>query len=313
MNKKEFAKQLENAIELEGVKKGNNSVITVLVHGDETCGLEALYELFPLLEIESGKITFVLANPKAYEQNVRFAEANLNRLFKKESTYNKEELESYEFSRARFLREIYDTADVLLDIHASFTPKSEPFVICERNAENFFDYLPVQKIVFGFDEIEPGGTDYYMNSIGKIGICLECGYLGDSSSKDVAMSGIINFLYVQNHISKQVKNILEEKKEKIKKVEKVEKVERGEIIKEVGKSEKNFIQMNELYYTKTDDFKLARDFKDFEKLKKGELIGYDGEEKICASKDSIILFARNRQQVADEAFLLGYYCNENCK
>ena len=63
--------------------------------------------------------------------------------------------------------------------------------------------------------------------------------------------------------------------------------------------------MYDLYLTKSDSFTLSRQFDDFEGISKDEVIGTDGVREVRAEKDSIILFARNREQVSDEAFLLG--------
>lgn len=35
------------------------------------------------------------------------------------------------------------------------------------------------------------------------------------------------------------------------------------------------------------------------------LVGIDGDQKVIAKKDSIILFARSRNEIGNEAFLLG--------
>jgi hypothetical protein len=40
-------------------------------------------------------------------------------------------------------------------------------------------------------------------------------------------------------------------------------------------------------------------------VKKNQIIGIDGKEKIKVPKNGFILFAHNRQQIGSEAFLLG--------
>ena len=68
--------------------------------------------------------------------------------------------------------------------------------------------------------------------------------------------------------------------------------------------------MYELYMTKSENFTLAMSFADFEQIEKGQLIGVDGGQEIRAYKDSVIVFARNRKQINDEAFLLGEKNND---
>lgn len=268
----------EEFIELVGKEEGPTSIVLAGVHGDEKCGVEAFEKILPSLQIDKGRVWFGYGNPRAIEENERFAEVNLNRMFKKDDLLLESEKRSYEYKRAQFIKTYLNRADALLDIHASFTPKSKAFIICEANAKEIIQYLPFGLIVSGFDEVEPGGTDYYMNSVGKIGICAECGYLGDEKSIQTAEEAIKTFLVARGHSNGDLKI-----------------------------QEQSFIKMYSLYLTKTDKFVLSRVFEDFESVPKGEVIGVDGEEKVVAPKDCIILFARNRNKIGDEAFLLGEY------
>ncbi len=169
--------------------------------------------------------------------------------------------------------------DVLLDIHASFTPESRRFVICEENAKKISDFPPFDLIVSGFDVVEPGGTDYYLNKIGKIGICVECGYLDDPESINVAEKSIISFLKAAGHIDSTG----------------------------LEKREQRKIMMGSLYLTRSDNFILSKPFADFEELKENQIIGRDGGEEIKAPRDGIILFACNSNTPGSEAFLFGQY------
>ncbi|MEI6479932.1 MAG: succinylglutamate desuccinylase/aspartoacylase family protein [bacterium] len=265
----------ENVIELVGREPGPTSMILVGVHGNEKCGVEALNKILSKLEIQKGKAFFAYGNPQSIDQNVRYTEANLNRMFKSDELLSEKEKESYEYSRAQFLKKYLDQADVLLDIHASYTPASQRFIICEPNSKEIVKYLPFSLIVSGFDQVEPGGTDYYMNSIGKIGICVECGYLGDQKSTEIAEESIYTFLRAREHVSGERQIYTQ-----------------------------NYIQMYSIYITK-NNFKLTKEFSDFEEINLGQVIGTDGKEEVRAQKDSIILFARNVETGGEEAFLLG--------
>ncbi len=267
---------LEEVTKLRGAEIGPTSIILAGVHGDERCGIDALKEILPTLEIEKGEVLLAYGNPRAIESNRRFTEANLNRMFKRTDQLSDEEKVSYEYERAQFLKKYLEQADALLDIHASFTPNSKPFVICEPNARGIVECLPVDLIVSGFDAIEPGGTDYYMNSIGKIGICVECGYLGNPESIKIARESIIAFLKARGHLSNNVTT-----------------------------KKQSYIQMYDLYMTKSNNFTLLRAFDDFEEVSKDQIIGIDGDREVRAEKESVILFARSRDRIGDEAFLLG--------
>jgi succinylglutamate desuccinylase len=271
-------KKTKDQIIIKGKNKGNRSVVFVGVHGNEICGPKSLERILPSLQIENGEVCLVYANPKALEKNVRFTESNLNRMFKNENKISKEDKKSYEYKRAKELKKILIKYDVLLDVHASYVPESKPFFICEKNAEVITDYINIPTVVYGFDAIEPGGTDGYMNSIGKIGICVECGYMTDEEAVNIAEKAILEFLLIRGHVKKE---------------------------SDIKKVEQNKIQMYLKYYAKTDSFKLSKNFKDFEVIEKGQIIGIVSGKEVIADRKSIILFASNTNKVGAEVFLLG--------
>lgn len=266
---------LEKITQLEGKKKGTTSIVLVGIHGDEKCGIKALENILPTLKIERGTILIGYGNPRAITANKRYTETNLNRMFNDEKI-TREEKKSYEYQRAQFLKNYLNKADALLDIHASSIPNSKAFAICEAGSRETVKFFPVDLLVSGFDKIEPGGTDYYMNTKGKIGICLECGYIEDSQAIKIAEESIFAFLKAQDHIN----NDLTPRKQ-------------------------SCIKMFKKYLAKTTKFTLSKPFENFEVVKINQLIGIDGKEKIKAPKRSQILFAHNGTRIGDEVFLLG--------
>jgi len=267
---------LEEIIEIKGKRTGPVSIVLAGVHGNEKCGVEVFQRILTDMQIENGRVLFGYGNPRAIKSNKRSIETNLNRIFKNNNLLSSNEKMSYEYERAQFLKTYFAQADALLDVHASLTPNSKPFIICEANAKGIVKYLPIGLVVSGFDQVEPGGTDYYMNSIGKIGICAECGYLGDSSSKYAAEKSIFAFLKARGHI----KNNLKPRKQ-------------------------SYVRIYTLYKTMTNKFTLVKSFNDFEEVSEGQVIGIDGEKEVRTEKSGVILFARNREKIGAEAFLFG--------
>ncbi len=266
----------EEIIKFSGKKKGPTSIILAGIHGNEKCGVKAFKEILPKLKIERGSVFFSFGNPRAIKKNIRYTEKDLNRMFINGNIASTQEKKSYEYQRAQFLKKYLDKAEALLDIHASSIPKSKSFAICEKNASNIVPYLPVNLVVSGFDKAEPGGTDYYMNSVGKIGICLECGYIKNLQSIKNAKKNILTFLKIRNHI-------------------------KGKIMLQ----NQSYVSIYKKYFTKTENFTLLKSFKNFEIINKNQIIGIDGQQKIKASRKSLILFAHNRKKAGAEAFLLG--------
>lgn len=271
-----YNKIMDDVIIKKGKQPGGISVILAGVHGNEKCGVDAFKEILPTLEIEKGTVYFILGNPKALEGNVRFVDVNLNRIFKADSELTTEEKESYEYSRMIRLKEYLDQAGALMDIHASNVVGSPAFIIYEDQARDIADVLSIKRLVTGFDALEPGGTDGYMNSVGKKGICIECGYTQDPEISEIAKQCIFDFLAARGHV-----DIPAEKKEK------------------------DSFMMTFIYHTKTNNFRLTKKFENFEEIKKEQIIGFDGDEEIKATEDGIIIFAHNRDYIGAEAFLSG--------
>ncbi len=269
---------MEEVIEKKGIKPGKVSVIMAGTHGDEGCGVEAFKLILPNLEIQKGKVVFIFGNPKAIEQKKRFTEVNLNRLFSRDNKYTKNIKSSYEYKRSLFIKKLLNKADALLDIHST-THKNAPFIICEKNANKIINSFPkdFKRVLYNFNTIEPGGTEGYMNDIGKVGICVECGQHNDKKSIKNAFNAIQSFLQAQGHIESK---------------------------KSIKVAREN-IKMTSIYHTKTDSFVLKKKFKDFEKIKKGQIVALDGCKVVKASKDGLIVFAHNCNKKGSEGFLVG--------
>lgn len=253
--------------------EGPKSAIFVGVHGDEVCGIYAVQELLKNFSLDKGSVIFVFGNPKAIEKGTRYVDFNLNRSFKEISEYTETVQRTYEFKRAQELKKYLETVDVLLDVHSSGSISSEPFIICEENADDIVNAFSERftKIVHGFDALQSGGTDYYMNSIGKIGICIECGSHQDPNAKDLAKETIVRFLEIRGHFNKNI-----EHKKSI---------------------DKTRIQLINLYYTQSDNFTLVKEFADFEMLPENFLFANDGGREMITPEKCLILFARNKNQV----------------
>ena len=115
-------------------------VFTVLgaVHGNERCGPEAIRRLIEGIDsgevlLRRGTLQLVpVANPRAYEQGVRFVERNLNR-----QLYRKDVKTHYEDHLDPILCDLLDGTQVLLDLH-SYTSRGGPFIFSGgNNAKEF--------------------------------------------------------------------------------------------------------------------------------------------------------------------------------
>src|SRR3989344_2035889 len=257
----------------ESENPGMNVVVLAGVHGNESFGVEMLKKTIPKIKVLNGKVTFIFANLEALKQNKRFVEYNLNRAFFK--TQSKEIYNTLEGKTDREIMPYLDEADVMLDIHASFTPESIPFIICQPQSFEFAKCLPFEIVSSNWDNFEPGSTDYYMNIQNKIGICIECGFMNDKKSIKRARRALFNFLTKTQVIKGQT----------------------------ISLPKKKFFKIISLYKNKFGVFKKSRDFSDFEKLKESTLIGKDGPKEVYVKKAQLVLFVRDCNDLGDECFL----------
>ena len=250
--------------------------ITIMggVHGDEYCGVEAIQLLQSKLKIKRGKLFLIIANPKAVEKNSRQVNYNLNRMFRDD--VDQPTKDSYEYQRALEIRKYLDQSDYLLDIHAS-GEDSQPFILTERNGIQVAKGLNVDKVLFGIDKFHPGSTDGYMYNIGKIGLCVDCGYKDDPNSSQVATQAIIDFLSTLDMTEEKNPNINQEQK---------------------------YFQSQFIFKSTTDNFQLNKKYIDFTEIEKNQVIGTDGDKDISFNQNYNIMFARSSQIQGSECFLL---------
>jgi len=258
----------------ESGKPGPSIAVMVGVHGDELCCVKALDSILPKIKIIAGRVTFIYANLEAIKQKKRFIDFDLNRcFFSDQPPYM---IRSVEGRTTKELVKILEEADALLDVHASTSKKTTPFIICEKNSYGLVKCFPFKYVCSGFDDSHPGDSEGFMNRVGKRGIGIECGYLGDKKSIEVAKDAIITFLTKTGSI-------------------------KG---KKPQDSAKEFLHTMIIFKNRAPIFKLAREFPDFEELPTRTIIGFDGEEKIFGERGDFLLFAKNADAPNKECFVI---------
>ncbi len=259
-------------------KKGkeNGSLLAVFagIHGNETAGVLALKRAIEALEIARGTVSFVFANPPAISSDKRQIEKNLNRCFLKNNTGT-----AWEDHRARELMGLLDHCDALLDLHASFSAKSTPFIIAEPEAFAIAKTLDFKIVSFGWDKLQPGAADGYMHNLRKPALCLECGAIGDSvNNVELAYGSIIAFLNFFGCL--KIKLPLPSRQQAF-----------NEVTKPIIKL--------------TEQFAFTEPFNDFNKLSEGEIFAVDAVIEYRANKDELIIFPNPAAKVGEEACYIG--------
>ena len=252
-------------IEKRGEKGGKTAVILAGVHGNEICGVKAFDKIIPSIKIKSGKVFFIYSNLEAIRQDKRFVEENLNRRFLPESKKVSQTLES---KTAEEIKPYLDEADFLLDVHASNSLNSIPFVISDKNSLELANAMPCDIVSLGWDSFQEGSTDYYMHLNNKGGICFESGSVKDLKSITRAENAIINFLSGLELIDGAKKRI----------------------------DKKKYFNIISIYKNPKYSFQKSRDFTDFEILKRRTWIGTEGSKKIFLDANLAVLFVRSREK-----------------
>lgn len=259
---------------IDSGKEWKTTTIMVWVHGNEVSWIDALNNIIDKINIEKWKVYFIYANLKAIKKSKRFIEKNLNRCFLKILPSS-----TYEESRAKTIMKYLDDSDFLLDIHNTESFNSSLKFLITTNI-SYSKYFDVNKILTHIDNIQKWWSDGYMDSIWKKWFCLECwsfNFWDKNESVYLAEKSILNFLKV-------TKNILWDP--------------------EIFSYEKEIIKMDYVYKTKTSNFKLSNNFKDFESIDSWLLIALDWKEEIYTKSKSIIIFAHNRNKIGEEWFFI---------
>jgi predicted deacylase len=217
------------SVSFTGLASGARLIVLGAVHGNETCGTQAIRRVIGEIEsarlgIDTGTVTFVpVTNPLAYARHQRMGDRNLNRNLVPTPTPVE-----FEDRIANWLCPLLEQHDALLDLH-SFHTAGEPFVMLgpEDNSGTLEPFaraaeetalalcLGVHRFVDGWlDTYAAGvsrrlaagvsareadvhygvGTTEFMRAQGGIALTLECGQHDDPAAPEVAYQAIHNAL-----------------------------------------------------------------------------------------------------------------------
>lgn len=115
---------------------GPHVMVNALTHGNEVCGAILVKALLDHgIRPRRGRLTMAFANVDAYQRfnrddpdASRFVDQDFNRVWTRERLDDLS-LQSTELRRARELRPLVDTVDLLLDLH-SMHERSAPLIVC---------------------------------------------------------------------------------------------------------------------------------------------------------------------------------------
>ncbi len=181
-------------------KPGPALLVFGAIHGNEKCGTHAIARTAIELRsgifgLKKGKLVMVpICNPEAYKRDVRYVEANLNRVIKAHAKIHK-----YEYALANELIALIDNCDVLLDLH-SYSSGRRPFLFLDNDTQEQKDFAAALNIpywVTGWNdmyadkpELLQGDTTTYAFAQKKMALLIECGLHEDPQSAVVGYKSL---------------------------------------------------------------------------------------------------------------------------
>ncbi len=182
---------------------GPTSLILGSVHWNEKWGSQAIIEFVKLLKhnkakIKKWKVILIShVNEKAFEQQKRFIDYDLNRLFKDDYPNLNEIKDTHEYQLVQKLKPILAKADFMLDLH-SMEASWEPFAFAEKKVLSFAKKLGIPHLLRWWWQLYPDvtwwDTENYVNSNWWLAITLEGGSHNDPQTFKNLFQGLLNFL-----------------------------------------------------------------------------------------------------------------------
>lgn len=264
---------MENTIiKKVGDKLGKTIAIFAGIHGNEKVGIEALNILIQDISIKSGTVYFVYANPLAIEKGVRMVNKNMNRLF-----FSENDDKAEEDIRARELMKILDECEALLDIHSYNSETGDQFAITEPEGFEIVKKMDFPIVASGFSGMG-SGTDSYMHTSSKVGICVECGTTNRFEQFiPLAIKSAKQFMQYFGCIDASV---------------------------EYDSIAQKHITASRIIYKKNEPFRFVKNFLDFEPLPVGQPFAFQGNEPEIAGENECILFPRPNEPVGGEVCII---------
>lgn len=276
---------------------GKHLVVTGAVHGNEPCGPIAIKRVMHeinngKLAVARGKVSFVpVCNQRARAQNVRQTERNLNRMM-----FPKEAPQAYEDYLDNVLCPLFDTADILLDLHSCHS-QSPPFVFlgpCDAVNADYAHVLPVNHYVHGFADslgaatadIDPRfamGTTEYTRAQGGLALTLECGSHLDESAPEVGYQAILRVLRYSG-VADVPQNLF--------------------VPDEPEGTAQSICQT--MTFIKEEQGRFTKPWQNMSPVRKGEVLAvFESGREIIAPEDGFIILPKEHEKTGEEWFAFG--------
>jgi predicted deacylase len=271
----------------ESGRAGPHAVITALVHGNELSGALALVELFEHgIRPERGRLSLGFVNTAAYDRfdpahpkASRYVDEDLNRLGDPATLDGPRH--SVELDRARAIRPLIESADVLLDLHSMQLP-APPLLLCGVTAKGreLAHAIGYPGLLVA-DAGHRGGAR--MRDFGafadpaspRVAMLVECGQHWAAESVEVAIATCRHFLAALDLVAPAA----------------LARLGGG-----AGPEPQRLIEVTHAVTVNGGPFHFTKDFEGLEVIpRQGTLIGHDGAQPVCTPYDDCVLIMPSRR------------------
>ncbi|MGK0323157.1 MAG: succinylglutamate desuccinylase [Psychroserpens sp.] len=286
---------------IKGINKGPTTVFFAGIHGNETAGVFALKGLFKTMtpKMVSGSVYGISGNLKALEQNQRYIDKDLNRLWTKkqlESLEFKEDLNAEDDEQLELYLLIKHIISAnsgpfyFIDFHTT-SGKTLPFITINDALINrkFSKLFPVP-IVLGIEEYLNGPLLSYINELGYVSLGFESGQHDEKE----AIDNCISFIYlVLSHLK------LLNEKDLAKYQAHYQQLQRN------ANHIADIFEVVYLYRIKKDEvFIMNSGFKSFQAISKGTVLATSNKELITSTYKARIFMPLYQSQGEEGFFVI---------
>ncbi|WP_324719051.1 succinylglutamate desuccinylase/aspartoacylase domain-containing protein [Salinimicrobium sp. HB62] len=281
-------------------KKGPLLFVTAGVHGNEPSGVKALKKVFAELEktkpVINGRIVGLMGNKAALDKGKRYIDEDLNRTWTEDNVNNndpetQEQREMHEIIEIleKYSKEDY-TKRYFLDCHTTSSDSLPYISVQDVNDNDSWAHKFPTYIVRGFSDIVYGAIDHYMSRTGLTGFVFEAGQHTSHASVENHEGMIWLALKQANGLDVEQVSCYPECVE--------------HFTEKNAPSQKTFEIIYRHEIKKGDNFKMEPGFKNFQKIKKGQLLATSNGREIRSEWDAYIFMPLYQSQGNDGFFII---------
>lgn len=288
-----------------GNQEGNTVLFIGGIHGNETAGIQALNNVFSVLNEGAhdvvGRAVGLVGNASAVKSNARYIHKDMNRIWTREVLddmhYNQLNTDVKEYAE---LKAVYDELQhiisttkgklFVIDLHTTSSP-TIPFIVTNKNdrCEEFVNPFPMP-VISGLTGFLDGTLLSYVNDLGHVGLAYEA---GQHESKQ-SMTKHESFAWLCLHHAGVCPNLSEEFV-----------AHHYDVLTEELVTRNNHFKLISRYKIKEgEEFRMNPGYANFQKIEEGEELAQNQDGPIVSPYSGYIFMPLYQPQGDDGFFII---------